>query len=81
MCIIKTLYHIINASNISSYIKLLRHLYCCCNRYDVSFKSIGQKEDKELNVLSNQLIDAINNSMSTKIDEIKSQRCMCKQDI
>jgi hypothetical protein len=29
----------------------------------------GQNEDKELNVLSNQLTGAINNSMSIKIDD------------
>ena len=46
---------------------LLRHLYYFCSRCDVSLNQRLKMMTKSKNVLSNQLMDAINNSMSTKI--------------
>ena len=48
---------------------LLRHIYCCCNGDDVSLIFRSKLETIEWNVLANQLTDAINNSMSIKIDD------------
>jgi hypothetical protein len=48
---------------------LLHHLYYCCYVCDVKHLSTSQNEDKEWNVSFNQLVDAINNSMSIKIDD------------
>jgi hypothetical protein len=48
---------------------LLRHLYIVAAVCVTSALINGQKRDKELNVLSNQLTGVINNSMSIKIGE------------
>ena len=48
---------------------LLRHLYYFCSRCDVSLNQGSKMVTKNKNVLSNQLMDAINTSMSTKIGE------------
>jgi hypothetical protein len=51
------------------YIRMLRHLYYFCSRYDVSFNQRSKLMTKNKNVLLNKLKDAMNSSMSIKRGE------------
>jgi hypothetical protein len=64
-------YHItmLQISNMLTINNLLRHLYCCCNRCDVSPSNLVVLKDKEHNVLPNKLIYVINGSKPIKRDD------------